>query len=92
MYQINFAQVRLIVTDAAFNMIKGCADLAKIYPGFFNVTCLAHLLHDWAMYIRACYPRVDKLIGAIQNITAKNYTNLNKFQHIGRPPGVIMTI
>lgn len=90
-YEIKFSQIILILTDAASYMIKDCSDLAIANPGFFHVTCLAHLLHNCAMNIRAFFPRVDKLIGAIQNITCKNYNNLNKFQHIGRPPSVIIT-
>ena len=45
----------LLLTDAARYMTAAGVLLKKLYPRLFQVTCMAHLLHNCAMKVRANY-------------------------------------
>ena len=48
----NFA---LLLTDAARYMSLAGKTLKKLYPFLMHVTCVAHLLHNYAMRVRAYF-------------------------------------
>lgn len=56
----------LLLSDAARYMTLAGTVLKALYPKVFHVTCLAHLLHNCAMKVRARYPSVDKLIASVK--------------------------
>ncbi len=43
----------LLITDAATYMISAAKTLHLLYPRLFHITCLAHLLHNCPMKVRA---------------------------------------
>lgn len=90
-YGLNINDLVLIVTDAARYMTKACKDLKTINPNFFHVTCLAHLVHNCAMRIKAFYTAVDHCISSVKAITVKNRRISSLFSIIGKPPSVIVT-
>ena len=61
------------------------------HPNLFHVSCLAHLLHNCAMQVKAHYPNVDYMMGAIKMLTHKNRTRSNLFSFIGSPHSIIVT-
>ena len=50
-----------------------------------NVDCVAHLLHDCAMRVRAHYKNIDEVIATIKAATMKNNDRKNDFQDAGLP-------
>ena len=60
------------------------------HPNLFHVSCLAHLLHNCAIHVKAHYPNVDYMMGAIKMLTHKNRTRSNLFSFIGTPPSIIV--
>lgn len=90
-YNITHDNVILIISDAASYMIKAIREFKSIYNNCFHVLCLAHLIHNCSMIIRANFNNVDKLIGSIKAITIKNKNNMAFFSEIGLPPKVIVT-
>jgi len=93
---INFLSIsrpnfNLLLTDAASYMLSTGRTLHKLYPHLFHVTCIAHLIHNCAMRIRAHFVDVDQLIARIKNAVIKNKTRANTFNEIGIPPETIVT-
>ena len=41
--------------------------LKKLYPSLMHVTCVAHLLHNCAMRVRAHFKNIDEIIATIKN-------------------------
>ena len=62
----------LLLTDGARYMTAAGVLLKKLYPRLFQVTCMAHLLHNFAMKVRANYPAVDELVARVKAVTIKN--------------------
>ena len=62
----------LLLTDAARYMTAAGVLFKKLYPRVFQVTCMAHLLHNCAMKVRANYPAVDELVARVNAVTIKN--------------------
>ena len=54
------ATERQLLSDAADKGLK------PLYPNLFHVTCVAHLLHNCAMHVRAHYPSVDNLVSCVK--------------------------
>lgn len=81
----------LLLTDAASYMISAAKTLHILYPNLFHVTCMAHLMHNCAMKVKAHYNNVDLLIANIKAATVKNRTRQTSFDTIGRPPAPIVT-
>lgn len=48
----------LLLTDAARYNLKAATALHQMYPNLFHVTCIAHLLHNCALRVKAHYTNV----------------------------------
>ena len=64
----NFA---LLLTDAARYMSLAGKTLKELYPILMHVTCVAHLLHNCAMRVRACFKNIDEVVATIKAATIK---------------------
>ena len=62
----------LLLTDGARYITAAGVLLKKLYPRLFQVTCMAYLLHNCAMKVRANYPAVDELVACVIAVTIKN--------------------
>ena len=69
----------LLLSGDASYMKKASKDLREVYPKLFTVKCLAHLIHNCAMKIKAGYANVDLLISSIKGITIKNKIKFEAF-------------
>jgi hypothetical protein len=81
----------LLLSDAARYMQAAGKTLKQLYPRLFHVTCMAHLLHNCAMKVRAQFIAVDELIARVKAATVKNKTRKAFFAEIGSPPEPIVT-
>ena len=81
----------LLLSDAARYMQAAGKTLKNMYPQLFHVTCVAHLLHNCALRVKAKYPAVDDLIACVKAATVKNKTRQAMFEVIGKPPQLITT-
>ena len=59
----NFA---LPLTDAARYMSLAGKTLKELYPTLMHVTCVAHLLHNCAMRVRAYFKNIDDVVATIK--------------------------
>ena len=57
----------LFLTDAARYMSLAGKTLKELYPSLMHVTCVAHLLHNCAMRVRAYFKNIDEIIAATKN-------------------------
>ena len=57
----------LFLTDAARYMSLAVKTLKELYPSLMHVTCVAHLLHNCAMRVRARFKNIDEIIATIKN-------------------------
>ena len=62
----------LFLTDAALYMSLAGKTLKKLYPSLIHVNCVAHLLHNCAMCVRAQFKNIDEVIALIKAATIKN--------------------
>ena len=76
----------LLLSDAAKYMIAAGIALESLYPKLFPVTCLSHLLHNFAMKIKSYSEDVDQLIAKVKAVTIENKIRPAKFSAIGYPP------
>ena len=65
--------------------------LKVIYPQLFHITCLAHLLHNYALKVRTKCENIDQLISRIKAATMKNRDRQTKFDSIRQPPCPVIT-
>ena len=65
----------LLLSDAARYMTAAGNLLKKLYPKLFHVTCMAHLIHDCTVKVRANFRAVDELIARVKALTVKNKAN-----------------
>ena len=65
--------------------------LKSLYPKLFHVTCVAHLLYDFAMKIKSHFEDMDQLIAKVKAVTIKNKTRQAKVSAIGHPPQPVTT-
>lgn len=86
--RLNF---NLLLTDAASYMVSAGKILHSLYPHLFHVTCIAHLIHNCALKVRAQFADVDNLIASVKNAIVKNKTRTIDFHDIGIPPDTIIT-
>ena len=58
-----------------------------------HVTCVAHLLHNWAMRVRAHLNNIDEIIATIKAATIKNIDRNKDFHDAGllSPPDPVIT-
>ena len=62
----------LFLTDAALYKSSDGKPLKELYPFLMNVNCVAHLLHNCAMRVRAHFKNIDEVIATIKAATIKN--------------------
>ena len=86
----NFA---LLLTDAARYMSLAGKTLKELYPTLMHVTCVAHLLHNCAMRVRAYFKNIDDVVATIKAATIKNKDRKNDFREAGlpSPPDPVIT-
>ena len=75
----------LYLTDAARYMSLAGKTLKKLYPSLMHVTCIAHLLHNCAMRVRAHFKNIDEVIAMIKAATIKNKDRNKDFHDAGLP-------
>ena len=61
--EIKHENFSLFLTDAALYMSSAGKPLKELYPSLTHATCVAHLLHNCAMRVRAHF----------KNMTAEEY-------------------
>ena len=82
----------LFLTDAARYMSSAGKTLKELYPSLMHVTCVAHLLHNCAMRVRAHFKNIDKVIATIKAATIKNKDRKKDFHDAGLPsPDPVIT-
>ena len=86
----NFA---LLLTNAARYMSLAGKTLKELYAFLMHVTCVAHLLHNCALRVRAYFKNIDKVVATIKAATIKNKDRKNDFHEIGlpSPPDLVIT-
>ena len=75
----------LFLTDAARYMSLAGKTLKELYPSFMHVTCVVHLLHNWALRVRAHFKNIDEIIATIKEATIKNKDRKKDFHDAGLP-------
>ena len=65
--QIECKNFSLFLTDAARYMSLAGKTLKELYASLMHVTCVAHLLHNCAMRVRAHFKNIDEIIATIKN-------------------------
>ena len=82
----------LFLTDAARYMSSAGKTLKELYP-LMHVTCVAHLLHNYAMRVRADFKNIDEVIATIKAATIKNKDHKKDFHDAGlpSPPDPVIT-
>ena len=83
--------VCLLLTDTARYMTTAGVLSKKLYFRLFQVTCMAHLLHNCAMKVRAHHPAVDELVAMVKAVTNKNRSRRVCFTSIGQSPQPVVT-
>ena len=73
----------LFLTDAARYMSSAGKTLKELYPFLMHVTCVAHLLHNCAMRVRAHFKNIDEV--TIKAATIKNKDRKKDFHDAGLP-------
>ena len=58
-----------------------------------HVNCVAHLLHNWAMHVRAHFKNFDEVIASIKEATIKHKDCKKDFYDAGlpSPPDPVIT-
>ena len=81
------------LTDAARYMSSAGKTLKELYPSLMHVTCVAHLLHNCAMHVRAHFKDIDEVIATIKAATIKNKDRKKDFHDAGlpSPPDPVIT-
>ena len=62
----------LFLTDAARYMSSAGKTLKELYPSLMHIICVAHLLHNCDMRVRAHFKNIDEVIATIKAATIKN--------------------
>ena len=75
----------LLLTDAARYMSLAGKTLKELCPTLMHVTCVAHLLHNCAMRVRAYFKNIDDVLATIKAATIKNKDRKNDFREAGLP-------
>ena len=63
-------------------MIAAGITLKSLYPKLFHVTCVAHLLHNWAMKIKSHIEDEDQLIAKAKAVALYYAKNLPEVKAI----------
>ena len=75
----------LFLTDAAQYMSLAGKTLKELYPSLMHVTCVAHLLYNCSMRVRAHFKNIDEIIATIKAATIKNKHCKKDFHDAGLP-------
>ena len=75
----------LFLTDAARYMSLAGKTLKEFYPSLTHVICVAHLLHNCAMRVRAHFKNIDEVIATIKAATIKHKDRKKDFYDAGLP-------
>ena len=91
--EIKCENLSLFLTDAARYMSLAGKTLKELYPSLMHVTCIAHLLHNCAMRVRADFKNIDEIIATIKAATIKNKDRNKDFHDAGlpSPPDPVIT-
>ena len=91
--EIKREKFSLFLTDAARYMSLAGKTLKEFYPSLMHVTCVAHLLHNCAMRVRAHFKSIDEIIATIKAATIKNKDRKKDFHDAGlpSPPDPVIT-
>ena len=84
----------LFLTDAARYMSSAGKTLKELYPSLMHVTCVAHLLHNCAMRVRAHFKNIHEVIATIKAVKAATIKDCKKDFHdagLPSPPDPIIT-
>ena len=73
----------LFLPDAARYMSSAEKTFKELYPSLMHVTCVAHLLHNCAMRVRAHFKNIDEVIATIKAATIKNKDRKKDFHDAG---------
>ena len=81
------------LTDAARYMFLAGKTSKELYPSLMHVTCVAHLLHNCAMRVRAHFKNIHEIIATIKAATIKNQDRKKDFHDAGlpSPPDPVIT-
>ena len=76
-----------------FAFHSGAKELKEFYSSLMPVTCVAHLLHNCAMRVRAHFKNIDEVIATIKAETIKNKDRKKDFHDAGlsSPPDPVIT-
>ena len=75
----------LFLTDAARYMSSAGKTSKELYLSLMHVTCVAHLLQNCAMRVRAHFKNIDEVIATIMAATIKNKDHKKDFHDAGLP-------
>ena len=73
----------LFLTDAVRYMPLAGKIVKELYPSLMHVTCVAHLLNNCAMHVRAHFKNIDEIITTIKAATIKNKDRNKNFHDAG---------
>ena len=83
--EIKREKFSLFLTDAARYISLAGKILKELYPSLMHVTCVAHLLHNCAMRVRAHFKNINEAIATIKAATIKNKDRKKDFHDAGLP-------
>ena len=75
----------LFLTDATWYRSFAGKTLKELYPSLMHVNCVAHLLHNCTMRVRAHFKNIDEVIATIKAATIKNKDCKKDFHDAGLP-------
>ena len=91
--EIKHENFSLFLTNTTRYMSLTGKTLKELYPSLIHVTCVAHLLHNCAMRVRARFKNIDQIIATINAATIKNKDRKKDFHDAGlpSPPDPVIT-
>ena len=91
--KIKLENFSLFLTDAARYMSLAEKTLKDLYHSLMHVNCVAHLLHNCAICVRAHFKTIDEVIATIKAATIKNKDHKKDFHDAGlpSPPDPVIT-
>ena len=75
----------LFLTDTAWYMSLAGKTLQELYPSLMHVNCVAHLLHDCTIRVRAYFKNINEVIAKIKAATIKNKDRKKDVHDAGLP-------
>ena len=83
--EIKRKNILLFLTNAARYMSLAGKTLKELYPSLRHVNCVAQLLHNRAMRVRAHLKNIDEVIATIKETTIKTNDRKKDFHDAGLP-------